>query len=192
MSRVAQEHRPDLDDLILNCLERRTFVEFGHLAEEIDTICTESGNHKVSPSTLHSNLKRLEKSGKIIHQRAGYSIDRGWKEGQPKAFIFITSIRPKKRGEHCQKKLADQLRESFRKGEYEGVNLISIDIVTGAAYDVIAQVYSNDLHFIGKFVMDTLRANELVTDTHTIMVWPTSPQAESPQRNVEADDAAPE
>lgn len=174
-----REKHPGLDDRILNCLERHTFRTFGELASELDTVARESGNskHKIPENTLRHHLERLQRKGKIKHQESGYLVDRNWKEDQPKAFVFIEIVRPKKRGEHYQKKLADELRENFLKGDYEGVNLIGIDIVTGANYDLIAQVYSHDLHFIGKFVMDTLRAHELVTATHTIMVWPSQPKA---------------
>jgi len=45
----------------------------------------------------------------------------------------------------------------------------------GAEFSVIVQVYSDNLHFIGRFVKEYLLVNELVTKTRTVMVWPVEP-----------------
>ena len=65
----------------------------------------------------------------------------------------------------------------FSRGEHTGLNLISADIVMGAEFSLIVQVYSEDLHFIGRFVKGYLLTHDLVTRTRTIMVWPTEPRS---------------
>jgi hypothetical protein len=172
---MPQRHS-DLDDLILNCLERRTIRTCAQIGAEINAIAQEEGREGWrSDNTFKNRLDKLIERGKVKHQEQGYFIVKEWKEGQPKAFILVELAKPKKGGGNYQKMLVDEIRDGFRKGEHAGLNLISVDVVMGAEFSVIVQVYSDNLHFIGRFVKEYLLVNELVTKTRTIMVWPTEP-----------------
>jgi hypothetical protein len=58
---------------------------------------------------------------------------------------------------------------------HPALNLISVDVVLAADFSLIVQVYSDSVHYIGRFVNGYLRTHESVTKTRTIMVWPTEP-----------------
>lgn len=165
----------NLDEFLFSCLERETFLTFRQIHLQIDAICQEKGAELWAENTIRNHLERLIALGKIKHQEAGYLIDRGWKQGQPKAFILVELAVPKKRGENHQTKLVAEIRDSFRLGEHGGLNLIGVDVTMGAEFSLIIQVYADSLHYIGRFVKEYLLTNEQVTKTRTVMVWPMEP-----------------
>jgi hypothetical protein len=175
MRRQNREELAKLDAMILSCLQRHTVMSSGQIAYEVSRLAKISGSSgDFNLKTITNHLKVLQGGRKIKHQDAGYFIDQGWKEGQPKAYVLLVTKYPehKKRGDHYQKILVDQIRLSFKNGEHEGLNLLSAEIVMGHDYDVIVVIYATNINIIGKFVMDYLLTNELVQKTHTVMVWP--------------------
>jgi hypothetical protein len=165
----------DVNDLILNCLERETCLTCRQIAEVVDKIAQESGNEGWSLEAIRYHLNELMRKGRVKHQEQGYFIDRGWKKGQPKAFILVEVAKPTKRGDNYQKILIEEIQDEFDTGKHEGLNLISVDAVLGAEFSVIIVVYSDNIHYIGRFVKEYLLASELVMMTRTIMVWPSEP-----------------
>jgi hypothetical protein len=172
MARLKGQNTLNLDDLILNCLERHAFLSFRQIVTKMSSVAQESGGAPWVDATIRTHLDRLCEDGKVRPQEAGFLIDQGWREEQPKAFILVEVDQPKQAGKINQEELVDKIRDSFRRGECKGLNLIGVDEVMGAEFSLIIQVYSDHLHYIGKFVKEHLLTTDLVTHTRTIVVWP--------------------
>jgi DNA-binding Lrp family transcriptional regulator len=174
-----------LDAMILSLLEKETVLPLKKIARKISDKAQSLGIcGPINDKTIEYHLERLVGAKQVRRQERGYHIAAGWKEGQPKAYILVMTQYPtdKKRGNHYQKILVDQIRESFHNGEHEGVNLVSAEIVMGHEYDVIVVIYSSSMKKIGTFVMDYLLTNKLIQKTHTVMVWPTDGEADPKSR----------
>ena len=123
-----------LDDLILNCLEQKTFRTLTQLQADIAAATKERGIPNWADSTIYNHVKALSEIGKVRHQESGYIIDRGWKEGQPKAFILVEIVKPKETGVNNPKTLLDNIRTECLHGKQTGINLISVDVVMGTQF----------------------------------------------------------
>ena len=167
------------DDLILNCLHRKSTMTSAEIIEKIGRVLVQAGaeSPEVRKRTIQKRLQELCRMRKIRYQKEGYFIDSEWKEGTPKAFILIelTSV---KKPKNYQKELVEEIHKAFEDGKFSGLNLIGIDITMGAEFSLIIQVYADDLHPIGKFVKEYLLTHEFVTKTRTIMVWPTKAKSD--------------
>ena len=165
-----------LSNLILNYLETHHGVTGRQIAHGLSKVTEEVAGKHWSERTVSNYLKTLSEEGKIKNQQHGYLIEREWKAGLPKAFILIEVTKGTEKWENHQKKLIDIIRDGFNRAEHENLRLISVDAVLGAEFSVIVQVYSDDLHYIGRFVKGYLLTSDLVKMTRTIMVWPTDPR----------------
>ena len=175
MGRHHSDEPLNLDELILNFLEEGTFLTFKQIDSRARQIAKGKGAEPWAEGTIRNHVDKLVRQGKLRHQEAGYLIDRGWKEGQPKAFILVELAMPKKPGESHQKKFVKEIIEGFRQQKHPGLYLLSVDATLGAEFALIIQVYSDYLHHIGRFVKEYLLTHELVAKTRTVLVWPTEP-----------------
>ena len=169
--------KKDLDDSILNCLEGHTFLTFGEIFSEVTKKTGKTGgaDGQFSDGTLRNRLRDLQKQGKIRHQKEGYVIDRGWKEGTPKAFILI-ELAHQKRREDYQKKLADEIRDGFSRGDHQGLSLISEHRDGGGVFADRPGLWRRPAFH--RAVRERLPAHPRpITKTRTIMVWPTEPRS---------------
>lgn len=181
MAKSTRRERPDWNGVIIDFLTKNGPASYGEIAAKIGMLAAEKRIACPAPSTIHERLNYLGKSGQINSPREGYAIRKGWKEGQPKAFILVELTHQKHRGENYQKSLADEIDGGFYAGRFKGLHLISVNVTMGAEFSLIVQVYSDDLHAIGKFVKGFLLTHELVSKTRTIMIWPTEPKATNPK-----------
>jgi hypothetical protein len=173
MARRNQAYALDLDEIILSCLEMEGFQTVKQIGLKAKGLCQNRGCRTWVDNTLRNHLTSLVNEGKIRHQTDGYEIDRGWKEGQPKAFILVEFSIPKTPGENHQKRFVDEITEGFAKQQHPGLYLLGVDVTMGAEFALIIQVYSDHLHHIGRFVKEYLLTHALVANTRTVMVWPT-------------------
>ena len=160
----------------MNCVERHPGLNGHEIAEKLNDIARQSGSQAKTERTVGNHLGDLAAAGKLPLQERGYLIQSEWKAGLPKAFILIELAVSKKKWENNQKLLIDVIKNGFDKAEHENLRLISVDAVLGAEFSVIVQVYSDDLHYIGRFVKEYLLTSDYVKMTRTIMVWPTDPR----------------
>lgn len=176
MGKRNLRHPFNLDEIILNCLQEEEVLTAMQIDAAAKRQCgSDQGCKLWVENTLRNHLDKLVKAGRIMYQEAGYRIDKGWKEGQPKAFILVELTIPKKPGVSHQKRFVEEITEGFDQQKWPGLYKLSVDVTMGAEFAVIVQVYSDNLHHIGRFVKDYLLTHELVAKTRTIMTWPTEP-----------------